>query len=389
MAAHVHPPVVPWILGAALLGAGLATGAACSDGRAAESATAGPAAGLAAGLAAPLAVPLADGLTGEERHTIEVFERSSPSVVHINTFELVQISPFSPKTTLRPRGSGSGFVWDDQGHIVTNYHVIEGADDARVTLNDQSTFDAKLVGYYLDKDLAVLQIEAPREKLRPITVGQSHDLRVGQKVLAIGNPFGLDQTLTTGVVSALGREMESLTGRKIEGVIQTDAAINRGNSGGPLLDSWGRLIGVNTQIYSNTGSYVGIGFAIPVEEVLRVVPDIVTYGEVQRPVLGIGTMDLINRATREGKVLVTRVVAGSGAARAGLRAAPEDRFGTPLIRNSDGFAGDIIEAVDGRPIASRNDLLDVLFGYEIGDTVTLTLLRDEQRLKVPVQLSRP
>jgi S1-C subfamily serine protease len=193
--------------------------------------------------------------------------------------------PFSRNAEAVPRGTGTGFIWDENGFIVTNYHVVEGARAARVILSDRSTYESGRIWGYPDKDLAVIRIDAPKEKLKPIAVGTSHDLRVGQKTFAIGNPFGLDQTLTAGIVSALGRQIESANGRPIQGVIQTSAAINPGNSGGPLLDSAGRLIGVNTAILSPSGAFAGIGFAIPVDEVNRLVPQLIAYGKVAPPQL--------------------------------------------------------------------------------------------------------
>jgi S1-C subfamily serine protease len=219
-------------------------------------------------------------LAADEKATIELYSQSRRSVVHITTLA-VRGDRLSMNVQKVPEGTGSGLIWDDAGHVVTNYHVIQHADDAIVTLSDQSSWRAKLVGAHPDRDVAVLQIDAPKDRLRPIPVGRSDDLQVGQKVFAIGNPFGLDQTLTTGVISALNREIESVTKRTIPGVIQTDAAINPGNSGGPLLDSSGRLIGVNTAIYSPSGGgSVGIGFAIPVDEVRRVVPQLIRTGHV-------------------------------------------------------------------------------------------------------------
>ncbi len=234
--------------------------------------------------AAPRAVAPRGPLAADELANVELFRRTSPSVVHITTLE-TQRDFFSRATQEVPRGTGTGFVWDGDGHIVTNYHVIQGASAARVTLADQSTHKASLVGFFADRDLAVLKIEVPR--LPPIPLGTSRDLLVGQRVYAIGNPFGLDQTLTTGIVSALNREIESFNSRTIRGVIQTDAAINPGNSGGPLLDSAGRLIGVNTQIASPSGASAGIGFAIPVDEVNRIVPRLIRDGRFVRPALGV------------------------------------------------------------------------------------------------------
>jgi len=217
--------------------------------------------------ALPRAITPRGDLAEEEKTTIALFRQASPSVVHITTLAVRQ-DAFSLDVFQIPQGTGSGFVWDNQGRIVTNFHVIRDADAAQVTLADHSSWKARLVGAYPDKDLAVLMVDAPKDRLHPIAIGTSHDLQVGQRLFAIGNPFGLDQSLTTGIISALGREIESVNRRAIKDMIQTDAAINPGNSGGPLLDSSGRLIGVNTAIYSPSGASAGIGFAIPVDEVM-------------------------------------------------------------------------------------------------------------------------
>jgi S1-C subfamily serine protease len=237
-------------------------------------------------------------LAEDEKTTIAIFKRTSRAVVHITTLAVRQ-DAFSLDLFQILQGTGSGFIWEQAGHIVTNYHVIQGADAAQVTLADHSTWKAKLVGAYPDRDLAVLVIAAPFDRLHPIPVGTSHDLQVGQKVFAIGNPFGLDQSLTTGVISALGRQIESANNRPIKDMIQTDEAINPGNSGGPLLDSAGRLIGANTAIYSPSGAYAGIGFAIPMDEVNRVVPRLIRDGKVIRPGLGVQTApDQLTATTR-------------------------------------------------------------------------------------------
>ncbi|KAH6758525.1 DegP protease 1 [Perilla frutescens var. frutescens] len=226
-------------------------------------------------------------LQSDELATVRLFQENTPSVVYITNLAARQ-DAFTLDVLEVPQGSGSGFVWDSLGHVVTNYHVIRGASDLRVTLADQSTYDAKVVGFDQDKDVAVLRIEAPKDKLRPIPIGISADLLVGQKVYAIGNPFGLDHTLTTGVISGLRREISSAaTGRPIQDVIQTDAAINPGNSGGPLLDSSGNLIGINTAIYSPSGASSGVGFSIPVDTVGGIVDQLVKFGKVTRPILGI------------------------------------------------------------------------------------------------------
>jgi S1-C subfamily serine protease len=236
--------------------------------------------------AAPRAVNPRGELLSDEKSTITLFRQASPSVVNITAIG-VERDLFTLNLYQIPQGTGSGFVWDTNGDIITNFHVIQQADAAQVTLADQSNWKARIVGVAPDKDIAVLRIDAPANRLRPIPIGTSKDLQVGQSVFAIGNPFGLDQTLTTGVISALNREIESVTRRPIQGVIQSDAAINPGNSGGPLLDSAGRLIGVNTAIYSPSGTSAGIGFAIPVDIVNRIVPELIRSGKVTRPGLGI------------------------------------------------------------------------------------------------------
>src|SRR5512142_1817410 len=256
-------------------------------------------------------------LAADEKATIELFRRSSPSVAFITTLAQQPMGFFEIQEV--PQGAGSGIVWDAQGHVVTNFHVIQGASAARVALHDRSEWPATLVGVAPDQDLAVLRIRAPKDKLVPILVGTSRDLQVGQKVFAIGNPFGLDFTLTTGIVSALGRSIPALTGRRIDDVVQTDAAINPGNSGGPLLDSAGRLIGVNTQIASPSGASAGVGFAVPVDTVNEVVPELIAHGKIVRPRLGVipATENIAQQLGVSG-VLVLSVTPGSPAQRAGI-----------------------------------------------------------------------
>ena len=329
--------------------------------------------------AEPRAVVARGELAGDELNTIEVFKNSSPSVVYITSIA-VRRNLFNLNVYEIPQGTGSGFVWDAQGRIVTNYHVISDANRLEVTLADHSTWKAVLVGAAPDRDIAVLQISAPKNKLYPIPVGESDNLQVGQKVFAIGNPFGLDQTLTTGIVSALGREIQSVTGRTIQGVIQTDAAINPGNSGGPLLDSAGRLIGVNTAIYSPSGGSSGIGFAVPVYEVNRVVPQVIRHGRVIRPGLGISLAP--KKLAREFDlpgVLVLNVQPGSTADKAGLRGTRQVRGGLIL--------GDSILNVNGNAVEDYDSLRDALEQYQIGDSVSLRVLRDgvEQELSVPLE----
>jgi S1-C subfamily serine protease len=315
----------------------------------------------------------------DERATISVFERATKSVVFIaNT--AIQRDFWSLDTMEVPQGSGSGFVWSKQGHIVTNFHVIYGASSIKVTLADRSEHQAKLVGADPDHDLAVLQIQASDHALEPLAIGASHDLRVGQKVLAIGNPFGLDHTLTTGVVSALGRTIKSMSQRTIEGVIQTDAAINPGNSGGPLLDSAGRLIGVNTQIISPSGAYAGIGFAVPVDTVNRIVPELIKHGKLIRPGLGVSLVpDATARRWGITGVIIGKVGRGSSADRAGLRGVRETGAGRIEL-------GDVIVGVEGKPVETMDDFMDLMEKYKVGDRVKVDVMRNNKRLTVDVTL---
>ncbi len=319
-------------------------------------------------------------LTDLEQTNIRIYKEARMSVVHITT--LAVRTDFFRQSFEVPEGTGSGFIWDEKGHVITNYHVIRNASSAKVTLSDQSTYNARYVGGAQDKDLAVLLIDAPRNKLKPIAIGSSDDLQVGQLVYAIGNPYGFDQTLTTGIISALGRELpverDSTT---LKNMIQTDAAINPGNSGGPLLDSAGRLIGINTAIYSRSGASAGIGFAIPVDEVNRVVPQLIRHGRVIRPSLQAKlASDQLARelGVREG-ALVIRPIEGGAAHKAGLR---------PSYREFDGRAvlGDVIVAVDNKRVKRLRDLFDHLENYKVGDVVELTIVRDEELLKVKVTL---
>jgi len=320
-------------------------------------------------------------LSSEEKSTIAIIRQCSPSVVHITALVNARRDGFSLDVQQVPEGTGSGFVWDRQGHIVTNYHVIREADAAQVVLADHSAWKARLVGAYPDGDIAVLAIDADGDRLRPVMVGTSHDLQVGQRVFAIGNPFGLDQTLTTGIVSALGREISGETGHSIKGVIQIDAAINPGNSGGPLLDSAGRLIGVNSSIISPSGAFAGIGFAIPVDKVNRTVTELIRHGKVIRPSLGIEPApdQWVEGLGLQG-VLVLDVRRDSPAAKAGIR---------PTRRTPEGDVelGDLIVAIDDHKIESSNDLSAVQEMYKIGDTVSVTLLRDGRTMKVNVTLA--
>lgn len=327
--------------------------------------------------AAPRTVTPRGDLAESERSQIELFQRASPSVVFVTNIALRR-SPFSLDATRIPRGTGTGFVWDDQGHVVTNFHVVEGANQIEVTLSDGTTWPATPVGVYPDKDVAVLRI-APDHLPPPVALGTSADLQVGQSVYAIGNPFGLDHTLTAGIVSALGREIKTGNGRIIDSVIQTDAAINPGNSGGPLLDSAGRVIGINTAIVSESGGSAGIGFAVPIDTISRVVRQLIATGHVERPILGVqlAPEHIALQAGVDGVVILT-VSQGSGAEAAGLRGCT--RSGQRI------FLGDAIVAVEGKPVRRVDDLLNALERYQPGQKVALTVLREGAEQQVEVQL---
>ncbi len=324
-------------------------------------------------------------LSGEEKTTISLFKKASPSVVHI-------VDTVAPAGRLNlnilemARGTGSGFVWDKKGHVVTNYHVIEtalktGSPTVYVIFENDKVTEASVVGSDPDRDLAVLKaLDTPQ--LSPITRGSSHDLEVGQSVLAIGNPFGLDHTLTTGIISGLGREIESRSRRPIRGVIQTDAAINPGNSGGPLLDSSGRLIGINTAIASPTGAYAGVGFAVPADTINRIVPQLINKGFAENPGLGVHirasgkTRGNVNRG-----VMIHEVIKNSSAHRAGLQGTHWN--GRKLVH------GDLIIALDGTQIRQSADLFEVLDRRRVGDIVSYEVIRQSTppaRLKGKIEL---
>ncbi len=327
-------------------------------------------------------------VASDEKNNREVYDAVSPGVVNITSTVYVQ-SWFS---VYPQQGSGSGSILDREGRILTNYHVIQDAEELEVTLANKKKYKAQPLGADPDNDLAVIKIDAPTSELTPVQLGVSDELFVGQKVLAIGNPFGLDRTLTTGVISGLARPLKSeITGRLIEGVIQTDAAINRGNSGGPLLDSRGRMIGINTMIYSPSGGSIGIGFAVPAKTAKRVIDDIKAYGRVRKPRLGIEAIPLarfgsqliqaLDLPVNEG-LMVIRVVPGSGAEKAGMRNAGEvqvGRYTVPL--------GDVITKVDGQAINQQDDLDRVLNNKNVGDRVQLEVVRDGRRVTLNVQLA--
>jgi S1-C subfamily serine protease len=309
-------------------------------------------------------------LDEDEKATIRLFEQNAPSVVFISTVALARRG-FSLDVTEIPQGAGSGFVWDNRGHVVTNFHVVEEAIrnnlNVKVAFADQTVLPAEVVGVEPSKDLAVLRVED--DNLRPINTGSSRELLVGQSVYAIGNPFGFDHTLTTGVISGLGREIRAGNGRRISDVIQTDAAINPGNSGGPLLDSSGRLIGVNTAIYSPSGAYAGIGFAIPVDTVARIVPQLIQHGRIVRPYLGVYTFPdrVLKQEGLEG-ALVLDVYPDGPADKAGIRP-------TTVDKNENIIPGDVIVSVDGKPVSAVEDLLDHLDQYQVGDRVRVGVIR--------------
>ncbi|MBV6476513.1 MAG: trypsin-like peptidase domain-containing protein [Rhodocyclaceae bacterium] len=320
-------------------------------------------------------------LSMEERAVIGLFERARDTVVFITTRE--QVRDFWTRNVFSvPRGTGSGFIWDEGGHVVTNFHVIQGASEATVKLADGSDHKASLVGVSPAHDLAVLKIGAGRRLPPAVPLGSSHDLRVGQSVYAIGNPFGLDWTLTKGIISALDRSLDGGTGLTIEHLIQTDAAINPGNSGGPLLDSAGRLIGINTAIYSPSGASAGIGFAVPVDTLNRVVPHIIRHGKYSRPAMGIeldeGANQRLTAAFETKGVVILRVKPGSPAAGAGLQGVTMTRKGI--------VPGDIITAVDGKPVDSVGKFAARLDEYKPGDRIRLTLLRQGRSAEATITL---
>ena len=331
---------------------------------------------IAALLPSPVSQPYTD-LRPDEQAIVDLFENTSPSVVYITT--VTRRQDIFGRGVNVPQGTGTGFLWDDQGHIVTNFHVVQGAVAIRVVMQDQTAYIAEYVGGSARHDLAVLRIDAPPDVLRQVQLGDSDLLRVGQSVYAIGNPWGLSATLTSGIVSALNRQIEGLTGDIIEDVIQIDAAINPGNSGGPLLDSGGRLIGINSQIQSPSGASVGLGFAVPVNTVQRVVPQLIAHGEYTPAQLGIlpanqRTNQIVaQRLGVAGGLLIVQVTPRSAAARAGLR-------------GTDDQLGDIILRIDGESVLSLRDLRAVLDRYEPGDEVEVTIIRDGETQDAVVTL---
>ena len=331
--------------------------------------------------ASPRAITPRGDLAADEKSTIEIFEKSKASVVFITTQEQV-VDAWTRNVLSVPRGSGSGFIWDDAGHVITNFHVIQGAAEARVKLADGRDYKAALVGASPAHDIAVLKIGVAIKRPPPVPVGESANLKTGQKVFAIGNPFGLDWTLTTGIISALDRSLAGESGTLIEHLIQTDAAINPGNSGGPLLDSAGRLIGINTAIYSPSGASAGIGFAVPVDTVNRVVPQLIRNGKYIRPALGIEADEEANQRLAEvlgvKGVYVLKVAKGSSAEAAGLKGVTVSRDGI--------VPGDIVVEVEGKPVDSVARLRARLDDYKVGSQVRVTVLNGGNRREVLITL---
>ncbi len=331
--------------------------------------------------AAPTPTVLPDTVFAEldarDQVMINLYDRINPSVVHIASRQNVQNFFYG---TVPQEGTGSGFLWDDQGHVVTNNHVVSGADQLDVLLSNGLNLPATVVGTDPYYDLAVVKIDLPANTASPLQLGDSNGLKVGQTVIAIGNPFGLDRTLTTGVISALGRRIETDAGTAIGQAIQTDAAINPGNSGGPLLDVRGQVVGINTAINSPSGGSVGIGFAVPINIIKQVVPSLITDGHYTHPSLGVqvaelGTEVSTNDNSVQRGLLIVQFGTGSAAEQAGLQAATiTTRRGRYVVTG-----GDIITAVGGREVATRNDLLLALEEhYRPGDTVDITFVRDGQ-----------
>jgi S1-C subfamily serine protease len=323
-------------------------------------------------------------LATDEQNNIEVYKAASPGVVYIQSTTMMR--DFFGMSSQPVEGAGSGSVIDEQGDILTNYHVIADAEKLTVSFGSGKAYPAKVVGRDPDTDLAVIRLlETPKESLTIVPMGDSDKLIVGQKVLAIGNPFGLDRTLTTGVISGLERPIHAQNGRTIEGAIQTDASINPGNSGGPLLDSHGRMIGINSQIESPSGASAGVGFAIPVSIAKRIVPQLIRDGEIRRPKLGIAPRDVASLGRQlqlpvSSGVLIVSVAPGSAAANAGLR-------GVVQTEDGDLEIGDIIVGMDGQKVDSNDDLFKILDKHKIGDTVNVEVFRQGGRTSVPVHLT--
>jgi S1-C subfamily serine protease len=330
----------------------------------------------------PFADP-ANQLTPEELTHIHVYELTNRSVVNVNThFE--SHDRFFPMLSAQADGAGSGSVIDKEGHILTNYHVVEDAQEIQVTLNDAKSYPASLVGFDADHDIAILKIDAPAEQLFPITFGTSQNLKVGQRVYALGNPFGLERTMTTGIVSNLNRTLPSrVEGREMQSIIQTDAALNPGNSGGPLIDTSGRMIGMNVAIATKSGQNAGLGFAIPVSRIVRFIPELIAKGKITRPDLGI-----VNVMETDKGLQIVRINPGGPAERAGLRGwgRREVKRGPLVMTTNDSSKADYITAIDGQPVSKGDNLIEKIEEHRPGDTVVLSILRDGQTAQVSITL---
>lgn len=317
-----------------------------------------------------------------EKQTIHIYHETVPSVVNVSNIRVAD-SFFYGKVEV-PQGAGTGFIWDQNGHIVTNFHVVQGGNNFVITFhNDKNQYKAKVVGIAPKKDIAVLKLEKMPRQLKPITVGSSKSLLVGQIAMAIGNPFGLDHSISKGIISALGRKIDGIGGVKIHDIIQTDAAINQGNSGGPLLNSKGELIGVNTMIVSTSGSSAGLGFAVPVDTVKRIVPQLIEHGKVIRPGLGIGLLDERMKQRYVGKkgAAISFVDPDGAAGKAGLKGMMKDNYGRIYL-------GDVILKINGKEVNNLDDIYYELDRYKIGDTVEIEYLRDEKKKKTSVTLQQ-
>jgi len=320
-------------------------------------------------------------LLGEENRTIEIYKRAVPSTVNVSNIKLAR--NFFHGEVEVPQGAGSGWVWDNEGHIITNFHVVQGGNSFVVTFyNDPKRYSASIVGTAPEKDIAVLKLKEQPSKLSPVELGSSKDLLVGQSSYAIGSPFGLDYSLTHGVISALGRKIEGIGGVKINDIIQTDASINQGNSGGPLLDSSAKLIGMNTMIFSTSGSSAGLGFAVPVDTIKQIVPQLIKHGKVIRPGLGIVIVPDSEKFRILGRtrgLIISYVDEKGGAAEAKLRGMTQDSMGRVYL-------GDIITKVDGQDVNSLDDIYQILDTKKVGDSVSVEYLREGKKLKSMVRL---
>jgi S1-C subfamily serine protease len=329
-----------------------------------------------------LSTSTAADLLESEKRTISIYQNTVPSVVNVSNLRIAD-SFFYGKVEV-PQGAGTGFVWDDQGHIVTNFHVVQGGDNFVITFhNDEKQYKAKVVGVAPSKDIAVLKLDTKPSNIKALKTGSSSSLLVGQMALAIGNPFGLDHSISKGIISALGRKIDGIGGVKIHDMIQTDAAINQGNSGGPLINSSGELIGMNTMIFSTTGSSSGLGFAVPVDTIKRITPQLIKYKKVIRPGLGIGVLEdeIRKRYVSQGGAAISFIDPDGAAAKAGLRGMMKDKFGRI-------FLGDVITKIGKKRISSKDDIFHELEAYQVGDTIKIEYLRNGKRKNIDIKLQQ-